>query len=360
MKYLLSLVTLVAVTNAVVIPRQVIPCTFYMAAVGDPNGSIVETTIGENRIGGTYPQGLYSIDAKKLTDTEGHNCSISSTTAQFQCIQGSAVTLFTLGDNGNLLYNNTNANWLACPATGPGEDGSFNIFTQAKKNTTGCETIQIVTGGFSCAALGRPTSTSTSSIASATSTPTFSIIPLPATTSTTSVTASCPTDITSGPFQYPHLIVPISPESPTHAFGNQFTAHITPENSTLFNFDIPSSAPYTGTCALLFLLPVASATQAGTYNFTGIEEETEQNGGINFAVLDGIANVNTTWDSKPVVKSDLGTLQVLPGKGYTVAVFECPAGKTKSYSAESVGGLGLEYFENSASSAIGLFMVPCS
>ncbi|KAI9649445.1 hypothetical protein NHQ30_002021 [Ciborinia camelliae] len=363
MKYSLSLLALAVATNAVVLPRRVFsrqatPCTFYMTAIGAPNGSIVETTIGENRIGGSYPQGVYSIDAKVLIDVEGHNCSVSSTTAQFHCIQGSAVTLFTLGDNGHLLYNNTNADWLACPATGPGEDGSFNIYTQEKKNKTGCETIQIVTGGFSCGALGRPTSTVTSSVASATSTAASSTVP--ASTSTAPAAVSCPTDITSGPFQYPHLIVPISSTSPDYAFGNQFTAHITPENTTLFNFDIPFASPYTGTCSLLFLFPVASATQAGTYNFTGIEEETEENGGIDFALLSGIANIDTTYNTQPAVENDLGTVQVIPGHGYTVATFACPAGKTVTYSAKSVAGLGLEYFENSASSAIGLYMVPCS
>ncbi|APA11918.1 hypothetical protein SS1G_05457 [Sclerotinia sclerotiorum 1980 UF-70] len=360
MKYLLSALALTATLNAAVLPRQVIPCTFYMSAVGDPTdptGSIVETTIGENRIGGSWPQGVYSIDAKVLTDAEGHNCSISSTTAQFQCIQGSAVTLFTLGNNGNLLYNDTNEDWLACPATGPGEDGSYNIFTQAKTNTTGCETIQIVTGGFSCAALGRPTSSSTTSIASATSSASSTI---PVATSTTSAATSCPTDITSGPFEYPHLIVPVSPESPDHAFGNQFTAHITPQNSTIFNFDVPSKAPYTGICALLFLLPVASNTQAGTYNFTGIEEETEENGGIDFSLLNGISNSDTTYNTQPAVATDFGKVQVIPGNAYTVATFACPTGKTVSYAAKSAGGVGLEYFENSAASAIGLYMVPCS
>lgn len=363
MKYSLSFLALAAATNAAVLPRQIFsrqatPCTFSLIAIGDPKGSVVETTIGENRIGGSYPQGVYSIDAKRLTDAEGHNCSISSTTAQFQCKQGSAVTLFTLGNNGNLLYNDTNANWLACPATGPGEDGSFNIFTQAKTNTTGCETIQILTGGFSCAALGRPTSTSTSSVAPATSTATSSTVA--ATTPAISTTASCPTDIASGPFQYPHLIVPVSSESPDHAFGNQFTAHITPQNATIFNFDIPSTSPYTGTCALLFLFPVASATQAGSYNFTGIEEETEENGGIDFALLSGIANANTTFHTQPAVRTDLKTVQILPGNAYTVATFTCPTGQTLSYSAKSVGGVGLEYFENSAKSAIGLYLVPCS
>ncbi|QSZ36506.1 hypothetical protein DSL72_006386 [Monilinia vaccinii-corymbosi] len=361
MKYLLSFLALVAATNASVLPsqtfsRQVVPCTFSMVAIGDPNGSVVETTIGENRIGGSYPRGVYSIDAKRLTDAEGHNCSISSITAQFQCKQGFAVTLFTLGNNGSLLYDNTNANWLACPATGPGEDGSFNIFTQAKANTTGCETIQILTGGFSCAVLGRPPSNSTSSVASATSTAASSTIPVASPTNT----ASCPTDITSGQFQFPHLIVPISSESPDHAFGNQLTAHITPQNSTIFNIYVPFASLYTGTCALLFLLPVASATQFGTYNFTGIEEETEQNGGIDFALLNGTANSDTTFNNQPAVKTKLKTVQIIPGNSYTVAQFACPAGETVSYSAKSVGGVGLEYFENSGPAAIGLYMVPCS
>lgn len=67
-----------------------------------------------------------------------------------------------------------------------------------------------------------------------------------------------------------------------------------------------------------------------------------------------------TFNSQPAVQTSFGKTEVLPGNAYTVAKFDCPTGKTVSYSAASVGGLGLEYFENSASKAIGLYLVPCA
>lgn len=345
MKYIIPLAAITSAAYAAVIPRQDTVCTFVMVAVGSPTGEIVETTIGENRIGGDYPRAIYSIDAKVLTDANGNTCGISSSTAQFQCTSNSTATLFTLGDNSDLLYNDTNADFLACPT----DDGSYNIFSQAKKDTAGCETVQLVYGGFSCAALGRPTSSSTA---------------VPSATTTTisrssSSPASCPTNIDSGSFQFPHLIVPTSPETPDYAFGNSYTAHITSTNTTLFNFDVPSDAPYTGTCALIFLFPFASATQSGTYTFTGIEEEEGEDGGLDFALLSGIATADTTYNTTPTVTTDYGTTKIIPGNNYTVATFPCPAGETVTYSGSSDGGVGLSYFENSAPSAIGLYMVPC-
>ncbi|KAM3075194.1 hypothetical protein ACMFMG_007355 [Clarireedia jacksonii] len=347
MKYTIPLAVITSAAYAAVIPRQdATVCTFVMVAVGgSPTGDIVETTIGENRIGGDYPRAVYSINAKVLTDANGNNCSISSSTAQFQCTSNSTATLFTLGDNSDLLYDDTNANFLACPAN----NGSYNIFSQAKADATGCETVQLLYGGFSCAALGRPTSSSTA---------------VPSATATTAPRAtsavSCPTNIDSGSFQFPHLIVPTSPETPDYAYGNSYTAHITSTNTTLFNFDVPSDAPYTGTCALIFLFPFASNTQAGTYTFTGIEEEEGEHGGLDFALLSGIATAETTYGTTPTVTTDYGTTEILPGNNYTVATFPCPAGETVTYSGSSVGGVGLSYFENSAPSAIGLYMVPCA
>jgi hypothetical protein len=346
MKYLIPLAAIASAAYAAVLPRQDVVCTFVMVGInnGSSAGDIVETTIGENRIGGTYSRAVYSINAKVLTDANGNNCSISSSTAQFQCASNSTATLFTLGDNNYLLYDDTNEDFLACPA----DDGSLNIFSDAKTDTTGCKTVQLLYGGFSCAALGRPTSSS-AAVPSATST-----------TSPRSTSAAvCPKNIDSGSFQFPHLIVPTSPDAPDYAFGNSYTAHITSTNTTLFNFDVPSDAPYTGTCALIFLFPFASATQSGSYTFTGIEEEQGENGGLDFALLSSIATAETTYKSTPTVATDYGTTSILPGNNYTVATFPCPAGQTVTYSGSSVGGVGLSYFENSAPSAIGLYMVPC-
>lgn len=360
MIFAVPLLVLALQASAAVLPRQT-PCIFVMNAVGAPNGTIKEDTIGENRIGGTYPQGSYIITAYTLTDAVGHNCLIYPNTLQFECAQGmSGTTNFSLADNGDLLHDGS-ANWLACPATGPGDDGSYNIFSDQKYDTAGCETVTLVTGGFSCAVLGRPSSSSSAATAlptlAATSSAWSSTTPAPSTT-----TPSCPTGISSGVYQFPHLIVPTSPQAPNYAFGNSYTAHISPTNTTLYNFDIPSSPPYLETCALLFLFPFASSLDpsTGIYYFSGLEEEEGEHGGLDFALLAEAANAGTTYDTTGDVASDYGAVEIMPGNDYSVATFWCQSGQTVTFEVASKGNVKLDYFQDSAPSPIGLYVVPCA
>jgi len=346
------------------VPRQTTPCTFYMSAVGEPNGSIVEDTIGENRIGGGYPQGVYYMTGHTLFDGLNHNCLIWPSTLQFQCTQGVGVaTNFTLADDGNLMYD-ASEKWFACPAAGPGNDGSYNIFSDALQNTTGCESVTLRTGGFSCAAEGRPPS-STSAVPTTTATPP-SAYQEPAPTSsaapTTSAAHACPTDLTAGVYQFPHLIIPTSSQQPNTSFGNSYKAWISPTNTTLFSFDLPqASTTYNGTCSLLFLFPFGSDLDpsAGMYYFSGIEEEEGEKGGLNFAKLAGSIS-STTRYSEIQVATNYGNTTILPGNNYTVATFPCTTNQQNAFAMSSVGGVELDYFQDSAPSPIGLYIVPCS
>lgn len=358
----LSLLALGIGASAASIPRQISPCTFAMTAVGEPNGTIVEDTIGENRIGGVYPQGIYYIDGHTLFDGLHHNCLIWPSTFQFQCTQGAgASTNFTLADDGNLMHD-ASEKWFACPSAGPEDDGSYNIFSDALKNTTGCQSVTLRTGGFSCAAMGRPSS---SAAPTATASPVLAAQnPAASTTSaapTSSAAHSCPTDISGGVFQFPHLIVPTSPQAPNTSFGNSYKAYISPTNTTLFNFDLPSAAPYNGTCALLFLFPFGSDLDpsAGKYYFSGIEEELGEKGGLDFALLKSGIESGTTYGNMPPLATDYGKTEILPGNNYTIATFSC-GGKQSAFSVSSVGGVELDYFQDSAPSPIGVYVVPCS
>jgi hypothetical protein len=339
---------------AALIPRQATPCTFYISAVGEPNGTIVEDTIGENRIGGSYPQGVYYMNnSHSLFDSLNHNCLIWPSTLQFQCTQGAAgLTNFTLADDGNLMHD-ASEKWFACPAAGPGNDGSYNIFSDALQNTTGCESVTLRTGSFSCAAEGRPPASSSAA-------PTTLSTPAPA-SPTSSATQSCPTDLSGGVYQFPHLIVPTSSQAPTTSFGNSYTAHISSTNTTIFNFDIPAGDPYNKTCALLFLFPFGSELDpsAGKYYFSGIEEEEGENGGLNFALLQTYAKSSTTYATIPPVATDYGKTEILPGNNYMIATFQCQQASTVGFSVSSVGNVELDYFQDSAPSPIGLYIVPC-
>lgn len=337
-----------------------------MTAVSDPkDGPVENAAIGESRIGGANEQGVYSLSPPTLSDSQGRNCVIDPSSAQFYCSQGTHGNAnFTVASDGNLMHNG-NAKWLACLDA----DGSYAIYTDAKSDTTGCKVITIKTGDASCNVLSclAPASTG-SSLTRAASTSTVSVSPISAGTlsasSTPLVTAldpSCPKDISSGEFRFPLLILPTSPEAPDYAFGNSYVAYISPDNTTIFNFDVPESSPYTGNCALLFLFPYESTLnlQNSPFYFSGIEEEEGENGGLDFALLKDVADSEVTYKTTPGVETDYGKTEILPGNTYTIATFPCKSGVT-SYSVSSVGNVELDYFQDSDPTPIGLYIVPCS
>ncbi|CZT44965.1 uncharacterized protein RSE6_05227 [Rhynchosporium secalis] len=170
--------------------------------------------------------------------------------------------------------------------------------------------------------------------------------------------SDCPSDI-SGDYQFPHLIVPTSVGMPDASIGNQYMVYISPAATTLFNFDIP--ATYTGTCALLFLFPYISELDpsAGKYRYSGMEQVEYQNGGLNFALLSGVADNSTTFNTTPPVAVDYGKTKIFPGHNYTVATFPCLAGENITIQASSANKTELDYFQNTASMPIGLFLVKC-
>jgi len=355
--------------SAAVITRQSPPCTFTIFANGGINGTVRQDAIGEPRIGGTFRQGLFLFQNETMMDSLNHTCLISSTTSQLQCTLGLPGSTFLLTGNFAILHDETDSNWLACPASGPGQDGSYNIYSNQKADKTGCQAIELQAGGFGCAALGRPSTSSAPSEPTASSTHVNQVSATPASTtssttatSTSAPSAACPTDISSGIFQFPHLIVPTSNQSPNTAFGNSYKAYISPINSTLFNFDIPMMAPYTGTCSLVFLFPYASELDpsAGKYYFSGLEEEEGENGGLGFALLSGVATAGTTYSTTPAVATDYGKTVIIPGNNYTIATFPCQNKTPITVSATSVGNVELDYFQDSAPKPIGLYIVPCA
>lgn len=83
-------------------------------------------------------------------------------------------------------------------------------------------------------------------------------------------------------------------------------------------------------------------------------------GGLNFALLIGSAEENTTFETTPDVSVDYGKTQIIPGNQYTIAVFPCPSGQQVTYAVSSRGNVRLDYFQNSKNQAIGLYVVPCA
>ncbi|KAG9666699.1 hypothetical protein KCU99_g9644, partial [Aureobasidium melanogenum] len=161
----------------------------------------------------------------------------------------------------------------------------------------------------------------------------------------------CATTLT-GAYQTPHAIIPVNKNSPSTSYGTQYDAYISSSNSTIFNFDIPSS--YAGKqCTVIFLLPNKSQLATSDFSLSGA-------GGITFDQLTSPAPLSVTYATTPAVKSTLDTISsVTPGNSYVVSSGACQAGSTISILASATGSLNLEYFEDWNPSAIGLFITSC-
>jgi hypothetical protein len=347
-------------------------CCFSLYAQGDVvSGHVGEDALGENGVGIDFLQGVYCIADGFVADNAGHNCTILSCNGQFVCKANSSLagSHFTLADDGNLLHNE-NPYYFACPNPGVSTDGSYNIFSDSIADINSCTRITLLTAGFSCAALGRPSTTNTSTTSTTSSTSTTSITatstqlqfvtaaaPEITQSPTTTATPSCPTDISSGTYISPNLIIPVSPVAPDTSYGTQYVATINPSNSTIFAFDIPYT--YTGTCTLIFTFPFGSDAQF-PYIFSGIEEESSSaHSGLDFALRNGYIDEAMTWDELPPVGEEYGVMKVYPGGNCTIAVAPCAAGERVGYLVESVGGVVLEFFQSTGGSPIGLWVVPC-
>jgi hypothetical protein len=146
------------------------------------------------------------------------------------------------------------------------------------------------------------------------------------------------------------LIVPVSQSYPNKAYGDSYDGEVSPDISTIFNFDIPSS--YTGTCSLVFLFPEQSQLETSSYTFSG-------DGAVDFKQLSWVATSSTTYASQGGVKWDFGVKTVTPGSWTSVATFPCPAGQTVSYELSAVSGTKLWYFQDYNPSPIGLYITEC-
>jgi len=161
---------------------------------------------------------------------------------------------------------------------------------------------------------------------------------------------ACPAALT-GPYQTPHLIVPVSSAQPDKAYGTQYNATISPEECTIFNFDIPSS--YAGKqCSTVFLFPEQSQLETSAYTFSG-------SGELVFSELSKVAYQKTTWNTCPSKKSELGSIAIQSGNSYTVSSGSCAAGTTQSIEVCSSNGLSLEFFEDYNPSPLGLYITSC-
>ena len=191
------------------------------------------------------------------------------------------------------------------------------------------------------------TSTSTSTTTSAAQSSTSA--PPPSSTPPSSSPSACPTSL-AGPFEFPHLIIPVNQSQPDEAAGTSYDGQFGPSISSIFNFDITEIDK---TCSLVFLFPDQSQMPSSWFTLTG-------SGGINIARLTGPASTATTWSSAPTVAELLGSVAAFsPGNSYLIATFPCPGGQTIGVEIAATGSLSLEYFQDSAAPGIGLYITVC-
>ncbi|CRG90119.1 hypothetical protein PISL3812_07160 [Talaromyces islandicus] len=150
--------------------------------------------------------------------------------------------------------------------------------------------------------------------------------------------AGCPADLTTGHYEFPHLIIPIDSSSPSKAPGTSLSGTIDSKISSIFNFDIPPSLSGKR-CSLVFLFPTKDKLVTSSYSFSG-------DGAIDFAQLQSPAHLQTSASNAPAVKTNLGVATVSPGHSYTITTFPCPAGETIAFEMKNAGATNLEWFED--------------
>ncbi|KXT06441.1 hypothetical protein AC578_6082 [Pseudocercospora eumusae] len=165
----------------------------------------------------------------------------------------------------------------------------------------------------------------------------------------TSATA-CQTSL-SGAYQTPHLITWIAKDYPDTAYGSKYNASINEDCSSIMNFDIPRE--YEGkTCSIVFLFPKQEDLETSAWSWNN-------EGGIQFDSLSGVAIESTTYNTCPAKKETLNTIDIQAGNSYVVKTGACAAGSTESIELSSSNGLQLEFFEDWNPSSLGLYITAC-
>ncbi|OQD81038.1 hypothetical protein PENANT_c030G04659 [Penicillium antarcticum] len=298
-------------------------CCFHLNASGDKTGPVGQLSDGQNRIGDdSLSPAQYCISSDgSITDGNGRGCILTPPTTQLQCDVGATPTPgFSVSPSGMLEYNGS-PDFVACET---GQNAGLNIYTTESSDLSQCSKVML--NADSCAAPSAPA-------------------PPPSTDN------NCPTTLSSGNFEFPHLIVPVDSKSPDTASGTQFNGTVTSSISSIFNFDIPQSDSGK-TCSLVFLFPELKDLETSSYSFSG-------DGKIDFAKLIKPADTKTTFNNAPSVEHDLGDITISPGNSYVVSTFSCPAGEAVAYEMKNAGSTDLNYFQDYNPSPLGLYITVC-
>lgn len=294
----------------------------------------------------TTPNPSFGVVGTALSDTPLYDlsCSSASTSASSIPAAQATATVGAVSINaagaGNEGTPSTAGEKVSNAAADPAEKASSSVSspaaTVASVATSSEATSALVT---SAPAVPVPTTLITKTSV------------LPAASASGASPSGCPASL-SGVHEFPHLIVPVNKDSPTTAGGNSYNGTFSTTVSSIFNFDIPESDSGK-TCSLVFLLPTQDKLVTSAFTLSG-------SGGLDVAQLESPATGQTSYSTKPAVKSDLGgPTSVLPGNEYVIASGSCAAGQTISYEVSATGNLALNYFQDSSAAAIGFYITVC-
>ncbi|KAJ5628459.1 ubiquitin 3 binding protein But2 C-terminal domain-containing protein [Penicillium lividum] len=326
MKGFTTLATLIASAHALVGRDQT--CCFHLTASGGASGEVGQLSDGQNRIGDNSlsPAEFCISSDGSITDSSSRGCILTPPTTQFQCDTGATPTPgFSISSSGLLEFGGS-TQFFSCET---GDNGGMNIYTMTSSAQSHCSVIELKADSCSSSNSASATSSASStSSASATS----------AASSVSSASGSCSTSLSSGTFEFPHLIVPINSQSPNQAFGTSFNGEVTSSISSIFNFDIPRSDSGK-TCSLVFLFPNKADLKTSDFTFSG-------DGKIDIAQLSAAASSLTTFNNAPSVSKDLGDITVSPGNSFVISSFSCPAGETIAFEMKNAGSTDLTFFQD--------------
>lgn len=291
-------------------------CQFHLSANGDVMGTVGEISSGQVRAGSGVSATTFTINDGKITDDKGRGCWWTPPTHVLQCDEGQVPDDgFGFGCDGTVSYKGQ-TEFYECAT---GETNQFNVYLTPNQGAN-CGKITMKSDG--CHGDCKPP-------------------PPPAT---------CPTNL-NGPYEFPHLIIPVDKSHPDNAAGTQYFGTVSKDVSSIFNFDIPAGDAGKK-CSLVFLFPNKSDLQTSDYTFNG-------DGKLDFAKLKDAATQGTTFNNQPGKETDYGVVTVSPGNGYNIATFDCPAGQRIAFEISAAGDTYLNFFQDYNPSPLGLYITKC-
>ncbi|KAF2197613.1 hypothetical protein GQ43DRAFT_424203 [Delitschia confertaspora ATCC 74209] len=381
-------------------------CCFQLAAQGPPlapttSGILGQLGDGQVRVGGNYTPATFCMSNSRIIDANQRGCILTPPTSQLQCDQGAGPTSgFGIDCYGHVSHGGMTT-FYACPVNDYGEwniykapvpsspSGSVTLSKPAPHGLPSQLSVSVPSKSSQSAAKLGPSklgpskssaaapSTSSAAAPSTSSATATSKQPVVQEVSSSKPTAhglppkpsaspsnqpqkkpkECPVDL-SGPYEFPHLIVPIDEAQPNKAFGTQYNGAAGPKKCSIFNYDLPAN--YAGkTCSLIFFFPEKSDLQTSNYTLKG-------DGGLLISHLVNPATKETTWNSQAKELSTenhahiVGEIERLaPGHAYRISSHACSADRKIAFQMCSTGNLELEYFQDYNPKPIGLYIRVC-